>query len=73
MPTAKQLSEVSFLKISGNHQEFASKLRQLHIKETLPDESQFKASELRALPKVNPGFLDSALANKPLQQSMALR
>jgi hypothetical protein len=43
--------------------------RRKGIKEMLPDESQFKASELRALPKVNPGFLDSAAANKPLQQS----
>jgi hypothetical protein len=24
----------------------------------LPDEGQFKASELRRLPKVNPGFLE---------------
>jgi uncharacterized protein (UPF0332 family) len=31
MPTAKHVTEVSFLKISGNHQEFASKLRQLQI------------------------------------------
>lgn len=38
------------------------------IREMLPDESQFKASELRALPKINPGFLDIAETHKPIQQ-----
>ncbi len=32
--------------------------RRRNIKEMLPADSQFKASELRPLPKVNPGFFD---------------
>lgn len=31
MPTKRQLTEVGFLKLCANHQEFGSKLRQLHI------------------------------------------
>jgi len=32
--------------------------RRKNISEMLPEESQFKAAELRALPRVNPGFLE---------------
>ena len=41
--------------------------RRKGIREMLPDESQFKASELRALPRINAGFLETAAANKVLQ------
>ena len=40
--------------------------RRKGIREMLPDESQFKASELRALPRINPGFLEGAAANQAL-------
>jgi hypothetical protein len=32
--------------------------RRQNIEEMVPEEGQFKAQELRSLPKVNPGFLD---------------
>jgi hypothetical protein len=35
------------------------------VHEMVPEESQFKAAELRALPRVNPGFLDSSLVASP--------
>lgn len=36
--------------------------RRPNVKEMIPHQSQFKASELRALPKVVPGFFEPALA-----------
>jgi Cdc6-like AAA superfamily ATPase len=44
--------------------------RRKGIREMLPDESQFKASELRALPRINPGFLDH-VANEVSQTDIS--
>ena len=37
---------------------FAGFRRRKNVEEMVPEEGQFKAQELRSLPKVNPGFLE---------------
>jgi hypothetical protein len=43
-----------------DYSRFTGFRRRPNVKEMVPDEGQFKASELRKLPKISAGFLESA-------------